>query len=86
MMHRPVIVDECCSPAIARYLEEMGQEVIVINNGMSDNKIKRMGRRTNAYIVTKDRGFQDYQKAIIIKRDLPEVVYERMMECLKSER
>jgi predicted nuclease of predicted toxin-antitoxin system len=86
MMHRPVIVDECCSPSVSRYLEEMGQEVIVINNGMSDNTIKRMGRKTNAYIITKDKGFADYQKAIIIKRDSPEAVYERLIECLKSEK
>jgi predicted nuclease of predicted toxin-antitoxin system len=86
MTHRPVICDECVSPAVARYLEEMGQEVIVINNGMSDNTIKRIGRKTNAYIVTKDKGFTDYQKAIIIRRDSPEAVYERLMECLKSER
>jgi predicted nuclease of predicted toxin-antitoxin system len=83
--HRPVICDECVSPAVARYLEEMGQEVIVINNGWPDNRIKRMGRKINAYIITKDKGFQDYQKAIIIKRDMPEVVYERLMECLKRE-
>jgi len=86
MTHRPVIVDECCSPAIASYLEQMGQEVIMINNGMSDNSIKRMGRRINAYIVTKDKGFADYQKTIFVRKDSPEAVYERLMECLKSER
>lgn len=86
MTHKPVILDECCSQQIARYLEEMGEEVIVIDDGRSDSNIRRLGHKLDAYIITKDNGFMNYRKAIKIGRDNPERVYEKLMAMKSSEK
>ena len=66
MKVRPVILDENCNPRIGRYLESMGEEVIRIDNGRQDDSILHLAQKTGAYIITRDRGFQDYQRTIRI--------------------
>jgi len=86
MKHRPVFVDACCSPQIAKYLEEMGEEVIKIDDSRPDARIKTMARKLGAYIITKDRGFNDYQRAICIKKDNPLIAYNNLIAMKRGEK
>ena len=84
---RPVICDECVSSRVAEYLREMGEEVIEIRDSSSDSDIRRLGHQIGAYIVTKDRGFRNYQRYVPVSgRERPERVYKLLMEMERSER
>ena len=86
MKHRPIIVDECCSPQIAKYLEEMGEEIVHIKPGTSDNHILHEARKLGAYIISKDKGFQEYERLVYVKRDDPLVAYNNLLAMKKSEK
>jgi len=83
---RPVIVDECVSPKIARYLEEMGEEVIRFKSGTEDNELRRVGHKTGAYIITRDKGFKDYERLILLTRkEKPKWIYEQLRQAKAYE-
>jgi hypothetical protein len=79
--HRPIIVDECCSPRIAQYLEEMGEEVIHIHDGRPDGQIMALGYDlNNAFIVTRNwKDFKKYPNAIPVgPKERPESIYRKL--------
>lgn len=55
-----VIVDQCCSGKIYRYLKARIENVKKINNGMCDDKIVDIAEKIGAYLVTADKGFKGY--------------------------
>lgn len=62
-----IIVDECVSNRMLSYLVLRGQtQVTCIRDGSSDDDIKRMANERNAYIITRDRDFLDYPRALIV--------------------
>jgi len=82
----PVIVDECVSSRMVSYLLLRGQtQVTCIRDGSSDNYIKRMARDKDAYIITRDRDFLDYQKALIVDAgDSVKFVYEQLLNLFNQ--
>jgi len=85
--HRPVIVDECCTPRIAKYLEEMGEEVIYIQDGRPDDSILHLAMLTEAYIITRDKGFRTYQRSLVIcRKEKPSWVYGQLQRMKAGER
>jgi predicted nuclease of predicted toxin-antitoxin system len=79
--HRPIIVDECVSPKITRYLEESGEEVIHIQDGRPDGSIIALAHKlNNAYILTRNwKDFKHYQNAVRVDpKERPEGVYRKL--------
>ena len=85
--HHPVICDECISLRTARYLEEMGEEIIRINDGRLDDQILHLAQETRAYIITRDKGFRNYQRLILLTgREKPKLVYEQLQRAKQGEK
>ena len=85
-MKPPIIVDECVSSKMVSYLLLRGQtQVTCIRDGSSDEDIKRMAAEKDAYIITRDRDFLDYQKALIVDAGDPvKIVYERLLSLFEQ--
>jgi len=77
--HQVIIVDECVSPRIALYLSKMGDNVIHIRNGRVDRDIRELAGELDAYVITKDEGFKNYKRLLLIEnREHPKSVYWRL--------
>ncbi len=93
MMKRPIVVDRCCPPRLARYLKEMGNEVVYIGDSRPDSAIVSLANDMGAYIVTADNGATDgdlslreYQNTYLTRPDKkPKFIWRDLKYLMKAE-
>lgn len=75
--HPLLIFDNCVVGFGIRYkhrFELLGYSIVLLKRGKADFYIKELAKKYNAIIVTRDKDFKDYQKAIILSK----IKYEEM--------
>ena len=85
MRKRPILKDECVSTKVGKYLKKRGMEVYVMPHGSSDYEVRRAGDELGAYIITKDRGFNDYENAFYVHGMENHNIYRSLKKLMDAE-
>ena len=79
MPRRPILLDECCSKKLVKYLQDRGEVVVRIGDGRPDEDIVDLARETGSYIITKDKHFRNYEKLVrIVNKEHYNSIYWRL--------
>lgn len=78
------IVDACLKADFGIYLMKLGYDVIYIpylDISMPDDEIMELGYELDAYILSADKDFRDYEKFLKVKNDMEiRELYKRVGE------
>ena len=86
MPRRPILIDECISPNLAKYLQGKGEVVVRINDGRPDEDIVDLAKLTDSYIVTKDEHFKDYERLVRVEnKEHYNSIYWRIQKLMERE-
>ena len=82
MKIRPIVVDECCPRKWADTLKSRGMLTLKLKKGMSDYTMKSVADIAGAYIVTCDKGFNDYENALYVQPETKSGSVYHMLDVL----
>lgn len=83
-----IIIDECVSSRMERYLAIRGyksKNITRISGGTPDMDVIDIAKKKKAYIITRDRDFEGYSKALIVGVGTPvKEVYARLLKMIEG--